>query len=307
MKKIAMPGVDKFRGLKECLWVPSLVWCYSTYLWTTFISSWMTDCMQKIIPFLVAPAIDVVIPNPQLDGNRATKWFTDNRVQVNPEKCQLMMISCDENCSRRLVLNDTRAIVSGDHVSSVCKKASCQINDLARMYSNYDVSARRTINDSFVASNFAFLCGIFAEQQTTKRWVKYKKDAYESFTKIIKTDWELLEMMNTGSLVISRLLLKVAYANRIAQSNSHFFYIFMDVLAQLLTKLTLFEIDIINGIINTLLYRKGHIHPSPKVMADFFQTQNLTWCPYPIYTIFGGCIKCMQVFIFCAKYIDFLH
>ena len=55
------------------------------------------------------------------------------------------------------------------------------------------------------------------------------------------------------------------------------------------------------------IYLTPDIHPSPKVMADFFQTQKLTWCPYPIYTIFGGCIKCMQVFIFCAKYIHFLH
>ena len=49
------------------------------------------------------------------------------------------------------------------------------------------------------------------------------------------------------------------------------------------------------------------IHPSPKVMANFFKTRKFTWCPYPICTIFGGYIKCMQVFIFCAKYIDFLH
>ena len=48
-----------------------------------------------------------------------------------------------------------------------------------------------------------------------------------------------------------------------------------------------------------------YIHPSPKVMADFFQTQKLTWCRYPICTIFEGCIKCMQVLIFCSKYIDF--
>ena len=32
----------------------------------------------------------------------------------------------------------------------------------------------------------------------------------------------------------------------------------------------------------------------------FFQTQKLTWYPLPICTIFGGCIKCMQVFIFFA-------
>ena len=54
-------------------------------------------------------------------------------------------------------------------------------------------------------------------------------------------------------------------------------------------------------------YRLINIHLSPKVMADCFQTQKLTWCPYPICTIFGGRIKCMQVFTFCAKYIDVLH
>ena len=53
--------------------------------------------------------------------------------------------------------------------------------------------------------------------------------------------------------------------------------------------------------------RGAYVHPSPKVMADFVQTQKLTWCPYPICTIFGGCVKYMQVAISCAKYIDFLH
>ena len=42
-------------------------------------------------------------------------------------------------------------------------------------------------------------------------------------------------------------------------------------------------------------------------MADFFQTQKLTGCPDPICTIFGGCIKYMQVAISYAKFINFLH
>ena len=42
-------------------------------------------------------------------------------------------------------------------------------------------------------------------------------------------------------------------------------------------------------------------------MTDFFQTQKLTGCPYPICAIFGGCIKCVHVFFFYAKYIYFLH
>ena len=63
------------------------------------------------------------------------------------------MISRDENCSRSLILNDSTVIVSDDHVkvlgvvvdnklnfslhvSSICKKASRQLNALARI-SNY--------------------------------------------------------------------------------------------------------------------------------------------------------------------------
>ena len=49
---------------------------------------------------------------------------------------------------------------------------------------------------------------------------------------------------------------------------------------------------------SNIIYRiQTYIHPSPKVMADFFHTQKLTWCPHPFCTIFGGCIKCMQVAI----------
>ena len=50
-----------------------------------------------------------------------------------------------------------------------------------------------------------------------------------------------------------------------------------------------------------------NVHPSPKVMADFFQTQKLSWRPRQICIIFGGCIKCMQMVISSAKFIDFLH
>ena len=47
------------------------------------------------------------------------------------------------------------------------------------------------------------------------------------------------------------------------------------------------------------------VHPSPKVMADFFQTQKSTWCLHPICTIFGIFIKCMLAVISYEKYKDF--
>ena len=151
----------------------------------------------------IAPTIDAVISNLQSDGNRAIKWFTDNGMQANPEKFQFMMISRDEDSSRSLTLNDSTVIVSEDHVkmlgvlidskfnfslhvSVICNKASRQLNALAWISNYLDVSARRTIYDSFVASIsiIALLCGISVELQITASLRKYKKGAYELSTKI---------------------------------------------------------------------------------------------------------------------------
>ena len=120
-----------------------------------------------------APTIDAMISNLHSDGNRAIKWFTDNRMQANPEKFQFMMISRDEDSSRSLTLNDSTIIFSEDHVkvlgvvidsklnfslhvSTICNKASRQLNALVRISNYLDVSARRTIYDNFVASNFSY-------------------------------------------------------------------------------------------------------------------------------------------------------
>ena len=53
-----------------------------------------------------------VISNLQLDGNRAIKWFTDNGMQENPDKFQLMIISSDANSTRSLTLDENTVIVS---------------------------------------------------------------------------------------------------------------------------------------------------------------------------------------------------
>ena len=113
-------------------------------------------------------------------------------------------LQLDGNRSRSLILNDSTVIVSDDHVkvmgvvidnklnfslhvSSICKKASRQLNALARISNYLDVSARRTIYDSFVASNFNYcpLVWHFCGATNNNKIEKYKKGAYESSTKIM--------------------------------------------------------------------------------------------------------------------------
>ena len=168
--------------------------------------------------------IDHVISNLQLDGNRAIKWFTDNGMQANPDKFQFMMISSDDNSTRSLTLNENTVIVSEKHVkvlgvvidcrlnfslpiSSVCKKAR-QLNALARISNYLDVSARRMIYNSFVASNFNYcpLAWHFCVVSYRNKMEKIQERCLRIVYKDYDSSYDrLLEMANTTSLAISRL------------------------------------------------------------------------------------------------------
>ena len=168
-----------------------------------------------------SPMIDHVISNLQLDGNRAIKWFTDNGMQANPDKFKFLIIPSDDNNTQSLTLNENTVIVSEKHVkvlgvvidcrlnftlhiSSGYKKADRQLNALARISNYLDVSARRMIYNSFVASNFNYcphvwhFCGVSNSN-------KMEKIQEERCLRIVYKDYDssydrLLEMANTTSL-----------------------------------------------------------------------------------------------------------
>ena len=171
--------------------------------------------------FCRAPIIDAVISNLQSDGNKALKWFTENGMQANPEKFQFMMISRDGDSSQSLTLNDSTVIVSEDHVKVLgvvidsklnfpYMWAPRQLNTLARISNYLDVSARRTIYDSFVASNFNYcplvwhFCGATNNNKLEKIQEKCLRIIYKDYESPYET---LLETANTTSLVVSRLRL----------------------------------------------------------------------------------------------------
>ena len=194
-----------------------LVWPQNRYWHAKTVSGFSLSCKS--------PMIDHVLSNLQLDGNRAIKWFTDNGVQANPDKLQFMIILPDDNSTRSLALNENTVIVSEKHVkvlgveidcrlkkflhiSSVCTKATCPLNALARISNYLDVSACRMIYNSFVASNFNYcplvwhFCGVSNSYKMEK--------LHERCLRIVYKDYDssydrLLEMANTPSLVISRL------------------------------------------------------------------------------------------------------
>ena len=136
-----------------------------------------------------------------------------------------MIISSNESSTRSLTLNENTVIASEKHVkvlgvvidcrlnfslhiSSVCKKAARQLSALARISSYLNVSARRMIYNSFVASNFNY-CALVWHFYGLSNSNKMDK-IQERCLRIVYKDYvssydRLLEMVNTTSLVISRL------------------------------------------------------------------------------------------------------
>ena len=146
-------------------------------------------------------------------------------MQANPDKFQFFIISSNDTSIWSLTLNENTVIVSEKHVkilgvvidcrlnfslniSSVCKKTALQLNALARISNYLDVSARRMIYYSFVASNFNYcpLVWHFCRLSNSNKMEKIQERCLRIAYKDYDSSYDrLLEMANTTSLGISRL------------------------------------------------------------------------------------------------------
>ena len=59
-----------------------------------------------------ATTVQEVISSLQFDRSRVIQWFTDNGMQANLSKFQLMLISPGDDCAQRLGLNGNTVLVS---------------------------------------------------------------------------------------------------------------------------------------------------------------------------------------------------
>ena len=98
------------------------------------------------------------------------KWFKDNYLQMNPDKCKLLITNHDKGtsiiidnevieCSKSVKLlgiTISNKLDFREHVTKLCKKVSSQLPALARI-SNYMCQDKlRTFMKSFIASQFSY-------------------------------------------------------------------------------------------------------------------------------------------------------
>lgn len=149
-------------------------------------------------------SIETVIKCLEEDSKSLINWFSDNKMQANPDKFQALAIgkrthekkivfnindvniSCEDEVKLLGVTIDYR-LNFNTHISNICKKAARQLNVLKRIGKNLSRLGKLTIYYSFIMSNFSYcpLAWHFCSEQNSAKIEKIQERAlrfiYEDF------------------------------------------------------------------------------------------------------------------------------
>ena len=97
------------------------------------------------------------------------KWFDDNLMKSNPDKCYLLVSSCEKikmeigdfeieysKCEKLSGVHFDNRLTFDYHISGLCKKASKKINALARVNQYMNLSIRKILMNAFFDWQFKY-------------------------------------------------------------------------------------------------------------------------------------------------------
>ena len=102
-------------------------------------------------------------------GENLIKWFSDNQMKLNTDKCHVLLNSqgpktikignlCIKNssCEKMLGINFDYKLKFTNHIEEICKKASRKLNALARIAPYMGIRKRRTLMNAVFKSQFNY-------------------------------------------------------------------------------------------------------------------------------------------------------
>ena len=120
-------------------------------------------------PFVVRENTTNVIKALEDIGENLIKWFSDNQMKLNTDKCHVLLNSqgpntikignlCIKNssCEKMLGINFDYKLKFTNHIDEICRKASRKLNALARIARYMCISKRRTLMNAFFKSQFNY-------------------------------------------------------------------------------------------------------------------------------------------------------
>ena len=120
-------------------------------------------------PYVIADNIDGVIKSLEEASEILFKWFNDNLMKINADKCHLLVSTnntvkikignfdiTNSKSEKLLGVKFDHKLSFDDHISELCKKASRKIHALSRVASYMNISKRRILMNAFFKSQFSY-------------------------------------------------------------------------------------------------------------------------------------------------------
>ena len=185
-------------------------------------------------PFTVAPTIQKVLSNLELESTSLLSWIRNNGLKENLDKFHLLLSDPNEEfmikvgkheiknskSQKLLGIEIDNKLTFNEHVASICTKASQKLHALSRVSNFMTLSQRKVIMKSFIFSQFGYcpLVWMFHSRQLNSRINRIHeralrivyKDNVSSFEELLAQDESFtVHERNIQTLAIE--LYKVAF------------------------------------------------------------------------------------------------
>lgn len=140
--------------------------------------------------------IEIIKDTLKNDAMKAISWFRENMMKANPDKFQIMFLGKDISSENEsIILGNTKLNGAAsinilgieldkklnfyECIKTMCTKLSKQINALLRIKNNLDIKSRKTIYNSYIASNIKYcsMVWMFTSRTNLKKLDKLNERA----------------------------------------------------------------------------------------------------------------------------------
>ena len=165
--------------------------------------------------------LEEVIQKLELTNNNLFKWFKNNQMKANADKCHLLVTrdtdvmakigEFDVKNSREeklLCVKIDSKVSFENQVSSLCKKASQKLHALVRVVNFMDLAKRKSLMKAFITSQFNYcpLIWMFHSRQLNNQINKIQERAFRLVYKDNKLTFDDLLKLDSSVTVHQRNL-----------------------------------------------------------------------------------------------------
>ena len=177
-------------------------------------------------PYAIDPNVDILIEKLECDVAILAKWFNENYLKLNEDKCHMIITNHSNDLSAMIgnekVTGSSSVKLLGitidnklnfeEHVSNICKKVSLKLHALSRIANHMSMNKLKVIMKAFIESQFSYcpLIWMFHSRQLNNKINKLQERALRIVYKDTQSTFEELLIKDESFTLHQKNLQKLA-------------------------------------------------------------------------------------------------